>query len=599
MRKHIPAGRWFAVAQQRPTSRAASNGDSSATEPPTGTPGDNTTGHPSRAGRGNARLWSAAPWIAWALITAYIAYNALSAILGNPVVVGDTWFENGDAAGDALQARRALSDHWLITGHHTDVDVPHPGPFLLLIKAAAELIAPATNTPVLTITLGAYTLVKILTLSAGGALIAHAVRLPAAAPAAVAVILGGPWLLTMDPVGVSNPQMTAWFAIGFGGASLALACGHRYALVPLALFSGAISHAHTPSAPVGAAGLALVLITLIRKRRNRDVTWWTSAGISAAFLLPLLLRAALEFPWPLTYLTAAQNRMANVNGGNPRPRFDLLGEYLGYDGTLIMVFLGGIALAGVAFLLTRFSRGRRTGTSALVVLSGWAAVTAWISPPQQDWATELWWIAGVVAFFAASAAAVVLSGATHLLGLALRSTLTWARQVPVQSLTHTGLMLAVTVLLIPGSATAWTYAPSGATGTSYGSNPSAALEALTYASDGTFIVFSGGNDVLQGGYALLLAMQRNNVQHCVLIPPDQRNRGPLGLIIPDPLLCPPGTLERDDILLVSTDATGTRDWRSVIYRAPTIETDMGTIRGYTLGIPACLPERAPTDCPTG
>jgi len=461
-----------------------------------------------------------------------------------------------------------------------------------MVKSASELWGQATNTSALTASLILITLIKCLSLAAGAGLTAWALRSVTAIPVFIGVTLAGPWALTMDPVGIANPALPAWFIIGLGGASLAYAAGHRSALTGIALFSGALAHAHAASAPIGMLGLILVGIALIRHRKTRTPSWWASGATITIFALPLLARSVVYFPWPLTYFTAAEQRM-NPDSGKNTERFALLEQYLGLNGTLTLSIL--TALCILCLLAAYRKPAWRLGSLILATMTGWAVITAWVSPPGQNWATELWWIAGVAAFWIAASASAAIRTISFALayatGRATKKIKAW--NTPFDALTA----LALTLLVVSPNLDVFSTAPSGAAGTSYGIDPRPAADTLS-ALPGP-LIWVPGPDALIGGYPLLLELQRRGTEHCVYVTDNDRERGPVGLLLPHHLVCTDTQLNDPNSIYVTTSATIEVAWDTLLLQVNPVDTEQGQIPGYSVGTLNCNtePQRDPR-CPT-
>ena len=342
-------------------------------------------------------------WVA-VIITATL-YAAIKTMIFNDA---DILYEAGDSAGDALQVRIGLSNGWFTTGHHTDTGVAHPGPFSLWVKAAAELMAPLFGVKTLWMSVVLFSAIKALAVTTAGAAVGKVLGSKAAGFSFIVIAFSGEWIKISDPVGVGMQTIGIWLVIASAATSLTALRG-AMGFLPIAIFAtGAAMHAHTTIFPAASAVFLMLTVLLLQQFHQRARVKWLSLVIWIIFVTPLIIRVFVEPGWPLNYKKAMENRKnATSEMFYPRERFELLGERMELStNNSILALIIVVIVATVAIIL--FKKWRLAITS-FIIFGIWAIATALLSPQNQQFATELYWITGWWAFCVSLGGAVIVA----------------------------------------------------------------------------------------------------------------------------------------------------------------------------------------------
>jgi len=326
---------------------------------------------------------------------------------------GRVLHEAADSAGDALQVERALGRGWFVTGHHSDVGVHHPGPFALWVKALVDLlhrvgVGGSTYALAMSVFLG-LRLVALALLARAFALVASSRLVGWSAALGVVAVLSREGRLTgLDLQGSTIHYLSPWAVVVLLAGALVLASG-RGSPCLLVLGAGVTAHVHTPSFPLGVAGLLLAAVVIARPPSSLALRPRVLAGaLWAVFVVPLLVRVVLEPGFPFNYLAAARRRQDIAASAAGRSSLDGLSGVLDLPRPLLVS-----CVALPLLLALPVWRRSRAASGVLAAASLWAFVVLAVSPPQERVATELVWVAGVVLFaaavLAAASAALVLA----------------------------------------------------------------------------------------------------------------------------------------------------------------------------------------------
>jgi hypothetical protein len=480
-------------------------------------------------------------------------------------------YEAGDSAGDALQARLGLANFWFFTGHHTDVGVAHPGPFALWLKAAAEVIAPFTGFSVLGMSLAIFTIIKVVFVIIGAAGVASFTKKPIAGLVFSIIVLSGGWVLLLDAVAVGLQSLPIWPFIALVPTAMALARGD-YRFLPLTIFvSGAAMHIHSVSAPAGALIFFYGLWKLFQRRIQRDFNWWSSALIALIFAVPLLSRLVSEPGWPLSIRDAVNSRVDNIENNNvERLRFQLLAERLALD--VDHVFIALLLAVILSFIIFIFSKVWREAMIPFIIVAGWAAGVAWLSPPDQATGTELYWISGWWASFVGVVFGIITATIFSFLPKSLKSG------------ASIGSIIVAVVLALSTIPTVFDGKISGTVGVDGGYVP-ALVDAVVENADGRLVVVGIDNRWLEVEMGLVLELDRLKIPHCLLLG-SIHNTKQMDLFFKSERFC--GPLTGDELLVGSVREPTDKlleVWYTQEYRI-----DTGAMHPYfSFGIPLCSP----------
>lgn len=375
-------------------------------------------------------------WFWWCL-AGITTLTVTWAALARSGVLLLTTHEAGDVAGDALQVSKALSERWFVTGHHTDVNVSHPGPFGLWLKAAGEwLHSRGVGSSPFAVTTAALSICRVVILVLAGWLVGAALRSRAAG---ALFTLTAALVFTSFRFSLPNTPLLHFFSpypvLLLLSAGLAWSRSVPWSGLWLALAAGMVSHVHTPSMPLGVLGLFAVGVCAVRKHRSRQ--WRAAGAVGLLFAVPLIARVMLEPGFPFNYVSASAGRIAQRKADTqPYERFQFLGEQVASDGKLVFWVLAIAAVLCAGGTLR--SRWRRSATTLLVPMLYAVAVSA-ASYPHQSFASELLWIPGLwvflVAGLVAALIALILRAADPLLG-----TLAGVACLPTAAVASIGLL---------------------------------------------------------------------------------------------------------------------------------------------------------------
>jgi hypothetical protein len=505
----------------------------------------------------------------WVVVAVVLSIGAVSRVASRNDLRG--LHEAGDSAGDALQARLGLANFWFPTGHHTDVGVAHPGPFALWVKAAAELLSPVTGLSVLGMTLVLFTALKVLFTVIGAAGVASFTRKPVAGLVFCITVLSGGWVAQFDAVAVGLQSLPIWPFIALVPAAVALARGDLRFL-PLTLFvAGAAMHIHTVSAPAGGAVFLYGVWKLLQRRRARDTRWWSSLGIAAVFSVPLLARVVTEPGWPLSYREAAGNRVDSIQMGNvERPRFQLLADRL--DVGVGVVFPTLLAAVVTAVVIMSISRRWREAMIPVLIVAGWAAAVAWLSPPDQQYGTELYWISG----WWASMAGLGAASLSVLMFFLIPKSLSKGASA--------GALLVAALVTFSVAPPLFEQKISGTVGID-GTHIPALIDAIVENADGRLVAVGIENRWLEVEMGLVLELDRLNIPHCLALG-TVFNEDQMALFFNPDRYC--ATLTGEELLVGSVREPSDR--LAEVWYTQEFRTDTGAMHPYfSFGIPACSP----------
>lgn len=235
----------------------------------------------------------------------------------NRTVFMQPFYEVGDAAANSLLINDAKSFD-LLVGHYSRVGFNHPGPAALYLQAAGE----GLFTDLLGLTPAAHNGQVVAVILLHAAVLAAVIgivhswcgRWPAAAAGLGALLtwygahkysLAGPWV----PVFVIAPFLLLLVA------SASVAAGRARHLWLLAAAGGLLVHAHVAfSLFVTVLTAAAVLTWAVTERagprallRRSPRSWATAGLVVAAFLVPIALNTALNWPGEIPkYLTFSE-----------------------------------------------------------------------------------------------------------------------------------------------------------------------------------------------------------------------------------------------------------------------------------------------------
>ena len=511
---------------------------------------------------GNAFLW----------MGVVVAVSVLAAVQTMTSNDATALFEAGDSAGDALQVRRGLSSGWFATGHHTDTGVAHPGPFVLWLKAVAELLAPHLGVTTLWLSVVIFSAVKATAVTAAGAAVARTLDRNASGFTFVVVVFSGGWLGMTDPVGVGMQTIGIWLVIAAAASATAALRGST-GFLPVGMIAvGAAMHAHTTIFPGAALVFAILTWSMIKRWRSRRPTWWLALGAWSLFTIPLLVRMIIEPGWPLNYREAVKSRVESTTDAEvTRAPFELLGQRM--DLPPDRAFIALVAMVAVAAIVTVAFKRWRTAMIPLLIFGIWSVVVALVSPQNQRDATELWWITGWWAFCVGLVGAALVALIIHFLPgfvSALAAGLAG------------GMMLAAAVPVFA--------APISGTVGVDGSYVSTLADTVVERAGGRPVAVVIDRGWLSVEMGLVLELDRRGTNFCVLAPegriPDQE----LNQFIPTEMHCP--TVPSGEFLVASSlneqSAIG-----DIWYRQEMDPTTIAIHPSFVAGAPLCDPrERA-------
>lgn len=371
------------------------------------------------AGFGPSRRTSVLVAVAVALLVAVIVVAHNRWVLHVPV------FEDGDAAANAVLIDRATSLR-LTVGNYSRLGFNHPGPALLYVQAAGEVVlhrwlgvAPEPfNGHALAIMLWNSALVG---LAAGvvhrlTARLAGAVVLAAAYLALVLTVPGLPASTWMPHVYVAPFLLLVVAAVGVGTG--------RPRLVPLLVFAGGVLvHGHVAFVLFVAATTAVAFGFLLADEGWHGVllvrreAWWfaVAGGLALVFALPIAAHTAASWPGELSkYAAYGRRRAPNPSGATARYVLAYWGR-LGPAATVVELVAVGVLVAHAVA-----GGGRRSATArvALAVLATELVAAGWYARAGVDNLHEDYIELFTVALPIAAVALAAGLAATHLRGRA-------------------------------------------------------------------------------------------------------------------------------------------------------------------------------------
>lgn len=318
--------------------------------------------------------------------------------------------EVGDLAGDALQSRLMLSGRSFLTGHHSDVGVSHPGPAGLLVKAVAEFAGSyGLFASVYGASLFLLLLLKALLLTWSYRVVREGSGSSAAAAAFLLVVLALSADASTDAFSVWLHFLAVWGVPSVVASVVWLSRAPAAASALLSFSAGLVAHLHASALPVMGPLVLLGMVMAYRARRAAGRSSSAGEVWGWVFLVPLVLRAVSEFPWPLSYVAAASGRLAD-RGAAPveMPWLYSLGAFSGLSPVL------GFATMVVAFCAGSWWlwRSRTVSAAALLWLSASGALFSLTSFQDQLFASELLWVAGLVWGLSSSGVALLAGWVT-------------------------------------------------------------------------------------------------------------------------------------------------------------------------------------------
>jgi len=275
-------------------------------------------------------------------------------------------FEDGDFAVNSIlidEAKRLR----LLVGNYSRVGFNHPGPFLLYVQAAGELVFHDVM-KIVPRPFNAHVLSAVIlnaALVAGAS--ATATRLAGSWRAGFGIALGALTLIWVRPGAFAStwfPHLYIWPFLLFVVATAGLLLLDARSLPTFALASAILVHGHVSFLTfVGGASVAVTARWVAADRRGRRVvvdrrSWVAAVLIMTLFLLPIVAHVVTDWPGELDeYWRYTQDSGAGGHSLREVARF-----VLGYwaparSGALLA--LGLVAGAVVATVTTRPERVRR------------------------------------------------------------------------------------------------------------------------------------------------------------------------------------------------------------------------------------------------
>lgn len=435
-------------------------------------------------------------------------------LLGSALSGRELW-EVGDLAGDALQARLMLSDGVLLTGHHSDVGVAHPGPAGLLLKALAELVSgvlPGLSTYAVVLVL--LVLVRLVLLLWAARVVAVFFSSPVAGVAFAVVVVGLASRPALDPFSIWLHFLLVWMLPPLVVALLAVRSVPS-ALPLLVVSSGVAAHLHAPAFPVA---LLVLSFALAVAWGGRDRSGWWPLVVGGLLVVPLLARVVVGWPWPLSYVAAAGSRLQS-RAGDPvvMPWLHSLGSFSGLTPSVAFGVLLVGAVVPAALLVREVVRAGRAadvlrergGMLLLALACGAGLLVALTSFRDQVFASELLWVAGLVQGLVGLGAALLVALLLRMVppvrgGVPLR--------LPVALLTAT-LLVGVVPLGVTPDLGARLQARHG--GFDMGYVAGAADAFVASGADGLRV---SGADLVVVSLGLMLELERRSVPFCLAYP---------------------------------------------------------------------------------